>query len=72
MEKYVKIKVKELQYLLGQRAKLQALENGEVNNWEWYGEAIQEYLHGEYEDVEKLIKYNILPYCEKKIENYTC
>lgn len=22
--------------------------------------------------VEKLIKYNILPYCKKKIENYTC
>lgn len=25
-----------------------------------------------YSKVEKLIKYNILPYCEKKIENYTC
>lgn len=25
-----------------------------------------------YSKVEKLIKYNILPYCENKIENYTC
>ena len=25
-----------------------------------------------YLKVEKLIKYNILSYCEKKIENYTC
>lgn len=27
---------------------------------------------GLYLKVEKLIKYNILPYCEKKIKNYTC
>lgn len=27
---------------------------------------------GLYSKIEKLIKYDIIPYCEKKIKNYTC
>jgi hypothetical protein len=34
---------KEYEYLLRNARKLQALENGGVDNWEWYGESLREF-----------------------------
>lgn len=52
MERYVKINVKELKELLEAEAKLNALECGGVDNWEFYGESFSDYLDfdGKYED----------------------
>lgn len=39
----VKISKKRLEQLEKAASKLQALENGGVDNWEWYGEALKEW-----------------------------
>lgn len=41
---YYKISKKRLLKLLEADAKLEALENGGVDNWEWYGTSICDYL----------------------------
>lgn len=58
MERYVKISIKELQELLEAEAKLNALECGGVDNWEWYGEAFSNYLDfdGKYENWDDFIE----------------
>ena len=41
--------------------KLAALESGGVDNWEWYGESINDFLKGEkVEDFEELAKREII------------
>ncbi len=42
VKKYI-INEKELKELIKDSCKLNALENGGVDNWEWYGEALEEY-----------------------------
>lgn len=39
----IKISAKRLKELERAQAKLQALENGGVDNWEWYGESLKEW-----------------------------
>ena len=58
MERYVKIKVKELKELLEAEVKLNALECGGVDNWEWYGEAFSDYLgfDNKYDSWDELIE----------------
>lgn len=58
MERYVKISIKELQELIEAEAKLNALECGGVDNWEWYGEAFSNYLEllEEYDDWDDFIE----------------
>lgn len=42
--KYYKISEDELRELLYDSLKLEALENGGVDNWEWYGASINDFL----------------------------
>ena len=58
MERYVKISVKELKKLLEAEVKLNALECGGVDNWEFYGEAFSNYLDfdGKYNDWDDFIE----------------
>lgn len=42
MKKYI-ISEKELTSLIKDSWKLNALENGGVDNWEWYGDALEDY-----------------------------
>lgn len=42
MKKYI-IDEKELKQLIKDSLELNALERGGVDNWEWYGEALEEY-----------------------------
>ena len=44
MKKYRLVEEKELLELLEAYNKLQALENGGVDNWEWYGASLEEFL----------------------------
>lgn len=44
MPKYVIITEETYKMLTRDYLKLQALECGGVDNWEWYGEALDEYL----------------------------
>lgn len=43
MEKYYKISESELCELIHDSMKLCALENGGVDNWEWYGASIRDF-----------------------------
>ena len=40
MKDYVWVLAEEYEYLKGRDDELQLLENGGVDNWEWYGEAL--------------------------------
>ena len=44
MEKYYKVSESELLELLTAQCTLIALENGGVDNWEWYGDSIQDWV----------------------------
>lgn len=44
MKKYRLIEEKELILLLESYNRLQALENGGVDNWEWYGASLGDFL----------------------------
>lgn len=45
----VTITLEEYKSLLKDREKLQALERGGVDNWEWYSDSLEEYF-AKYED----------------------
>ena len=44
MQKYRCVPEKELILLLESYHRLQALENGGVDNWNWYGDSLYDYL----------------------------
>ena len=44
MEKYFKISESELRELLRDSLLLQALDQGGVDNWDWYGASIKDFL----------------------------
>lgn len=44
MARYRLVKEDELLHLLEQNFRLIALENGGVDNWEWYGESLGDFL----------------------------
>lgn len=44
-EKYYKISERQLLELLADSAKLIALENGGVDNWNWFGDSIKEFFN---------------------------
>jgi len=46
MEKYYKISESDLRELLHDSLKLSALESGGVDNWEWYGDSIFDFIQG--------------------------
>lgn len=69
MEKKYIIKEKELVRLLKAEAILNALEAGGVDNWDWYGESINESLNGTgYETVGEFVENELLPDYEEYIE----
>jgi hypothetical protein len=43
-EDYIAISASELIELVAAQMKLMALESGGVDNWEWYGESLHEYM----------------------------
>ena len=45
MEKYYKISETDLRDLIYNYLKFAALESGGVDNWDWYGEALHDYLN---------------------------
>ena len=72
MKRYI-IKESELLELLEARLRLAALENGGVDNWEWYGDSLCDYLRNycewnnmRYEDEEgdPVIDYDTLALLE--------
>lgn len=76
MKRYI-IKESELLELLEARLRLAALENGGVDNWEWYGDSLCDYLRNycewnnmQYEDEEgdPIIDYDTLALLE--LEEY--
>ena len=60
MTKYV-LSEEELLSLLKYEAKLIALENGGVDNWEWYGESIHESEDWD----EEISDWNVSKYLDK-------
>ena len=76
MKRYI-IKESELLELLEARLRMAALENGGVDNWEWYGDSLCDYLRNycewnnmRYEDEEgdPIIDYDTLALLE--LEEY--
>ena len=72
MRRYV-VKESELLELLEARLRLAALENGGVDNWEWYGDSLCDYLRNycewnnmqyEDEDGDPVIDYDTLALLE--------
>lgn len=76
MKRYI-VKESELLELLEARLRLAALDNGGVDNWEWYGDSLCDYLRNycewnniQYEDEEgdPVIDYDTLALLE--LEDY--
>ena len=66
MEKWYKVSASELRELIHDSMKLCALESGGVDNWEWYGASIQEFLSSNREEgIEDV--YDI---ADKELQNY--
>lgn len=66
MKKYI-ISENKLRQLLKDEIKLEALEHGGVDNWEWYGDSIQDYLKEcNVEEIEDLIEKELEIYSEVK------
>ena len=42
-DRMIEITQSEYEYLVDRDNKLTALENGGVDNWEWYGDSLEEY-----------------------------
>lgn len=55
MKETVEIDKEEYLELLLAEAKLQALENGGVDSWEWYDEALQDFFDRE-DEIEKMVE----------------
>ena len=65
MEKYYKVSESKLRELIYDSLILCALQNGGVDNWEWYGASIHDFL--EANSVQGEDEYDI---AEKELENY--
>ena len=65
MEKYYKVSESELRELLHDSMKLCALESGGVDNWEWYGASIQDFIEANGNPDNGI--YDI---ADKELENY--
>ena len=65
MEKYYKVSESELRELIHDSLMFCALQNGGVDNWEWYGASIHDFL--EANGVQGEDEYDI---AEKELENY--
>jgi len=46
MEKFYKVSESKLRELIYDSLRWIALENGGVDNWDWYGASLTDYLHG--------------------------
>lgn len=46
MEKFYKVSESKLKELIYDSLRWNALENGGVDNWDWYGASLTDYLHG--------------------------
>ena len=77
MMKYYLIEESRLKELLESEARLAALEYGGVDNWEWYGESLSQYLDEYCEwnginrnryDYDKLAEEDLAGYMEYKKE----
>ena len=67
MSKYRLVPEQKLLRLLEGYARLVALENGGVDNWEWYGESLGNYLDNYFDD-EKYHEFSEI--AEETIKNY--
>lgn len=63
MEKVYVIYENELKELLHDSLKLMALENGGVDNWEWYGDSLNDFLNSNGEE-------DFYKIAEKELSNY--
>jgi hypothetical protein len=64
-ERYFIVSESELRELIHDSLKLCALENGGVDNWEWYGASIQDFIEANGNP-----DYGIFDIAEKELENY--
>jgi hypothetical protein len=64
MEELISVPIKELEQLIQDSLKLEALERGGVNDWEWYGESLADY----YTDVEEIIGGRINGYKQSLLQ----
>ena len=69
MEKYYKVSESELRELIHDSMMFCALQNGGVDNWEWYGESIHHFLEenaiqdeDEYDIAERILNENYVKY----------
>lgn len=65
----VKITKKYLKSLERAAAKLQALEDGGVDNWEWYGESLKDFR--KQEELDELIAKHVDNICQTVAEDCT-
>lgn len=68
MEKYYKVSESELRELIHDSLLFNALQNGGVDNWEWYGVSIQDFLEANSENEED--EYELAD--RIMIEDYVC
>ena len=63
----VKIEQRKLLDLLEAYFKLAALESGGVDNWEWYGDSLHDYLENQHvEDFDELTELDLARFTEVK------
>ena len=63
MEKVYVVYENELKELIHDSLKLMALENGGVDNWEWYGDSLNDFLNSNGEE-------DFYKIAEKELSNY--
>lgn len=63
MEKTYIVYENELKELIHDSLKLMALENGGVDNWEWYGDSLNDFLNSSGEE-------DFYRIAEKELSNY--
>lgn len=74
MEKYYKVAEKQLINLFVASMKLQALENGGVDNWEWYNDSLENYLKEELKSlsiIDPADYHTIINECGEDYDLYT-
>jgi hypothetical protein len=64
MEELISVPIEELKELINDSLKLESLERGGVDNWDWYGASLSDY----YTDVEEIIEGRIDGYKQSLLQ----
>lgn len=71
-KKFYKVSEKELKVFINCKNRLEALECGGVDNWEYYGESIHEYVkdYKEENNIPKEEEFYLYDITDEEIKNY--